>query len=131
MSDVNMKIVPKKGDTLPLAVAHVNLLRLIPLGPLPDQKKLFVETKNTMVIENRGIGVFYYSGFLNTIKEANGWRIAGGTLEPENMAWEFGGHQPWQADPLASIFTRQFFRGEGIIPSVRSPVVAPFSCRYR
>ena len=29
----------------------------------------------------------------------DGWRITGGNLEPENLGWKLGGHQPWRADP--------------------------------
>ncbi len=80
---------------------HVELLKLLPAGEENDKKKFFVETKHIEVTRHKlSTGIFYYTGFFTVDKTEKGWCIAGGNLEPQNLAWALGGHQPWRADPI-------------------------------
>jgi hypothetical protein len=63
--------------------------------------RFFVETKHLESAENkRQLGEYYYAGFLTVSLTEDGWRITEGSLEPQNLAWKLGGHQPWLADPV-------------------------------
>ncbi|TDA70317.1 MAG: copper amine oxidase N-terminal domain-containing protein [Clostridia bacterium] len=80
--------------------ANVELLKLFPAGEENGAARFFVETKHLEVVEGKpGPGVFYYSGFFTVGKTTEGWRLTGGSLEPENLARGLGGHQPWREDP--------------------------------
>lgn len=80
---------------------HVELLKLLPAGEENDKKKFFVETRHIEVTRHEPrAGIFYYIGFFTVDKTGKGWCITGGNLEPQNLAWALGGHQPWRADPI-------------------------------
>jgi len=81
-------------------VAHVELLKLLPAGEENGQRRFFVETKHIEAVgEKPRLGIFYYWGFFTVGETAEGWKITGGNLEPENLGWKLGGHQPWRGDP--------------------------------
>ncbi|MBC7339296.1 MAG: hypothetical protein H5U04_05490 [Firmicutes bacterium] len=80
--------------------ANVELVTLFPAGEENGELTFFVETKHLEVVEGKPRpGIFYYSGFFTVGKTTEGWRLTGGSLEPENLAWRLGGHQPWREDP--------------------------------
>ena len=65
------------------------------------QARFFVETKHLEFAgDKRQLGAYYYAGFFAAAQTDEGWRITEGSLEPQNLAWELGGHQPWLADPV-------------------------------
>lgn len=79
---------------------HVQVLKLLPAGDEQGNPRFFVETKT---LEGVGegqprTGYFYYTGFFTVKDTPDGWRITDGKLEPENLAWQLGGHQPWRGD---------------------------------
>jgi len=80
--------------------ANVELLKLLPAGEADGQRRFFVETKHLEAAgEKPRLGYFYYTGFFTVAETADGWRITGGSLEPENLSWKLGGHQPWRGVP--------------------------------
>lgn len=80
--------------------ANIELLKLLPAGEEKGEKRFFVETKNLETVgEKPHTGIFYYTGFFTVRETADGWRITSGELEPENLTWSLGGHQPWRGDP--------------------------------
>lgn len=81
--------------------AHVQLLKLYEAETKNGDARFFVETKHLEAVgENPKFGEFYYSGFFSVQQTDGGWKIAEGRLEPQNLAWALGGHQPWLADPV-------------------------------
>lgn len=97
--------------------ANVELLKLLPAGEEKGEKRFFVETKHLEILgEKPRPGIFYYTGFFTVGKTAEGWRITGGKLEPENLAWKLGGHQPWRAD------AEQVARVSGLGASIDKPL---------
>lgn len=81
--------------------AHVELLKLYEAEMQDGKVRFFVETKHLESAENkRQLGEYYYAGFLTVSLTEDGWRITEGSLEPQNLAWKLGGHQPWLADPV-------------------------------
>lgn len=79
--------------------ANVELLKLLPAGEKKGERRFFVETKHLEIVgEKPRPGIFYYTGFFTVRKTTEGWRITSGELEPENLVWQLGGHQPWRAD---------------------------------
>jgi len=81
--------------------AHVELLKLYEAEMQDGQVRFFVETKHLESAGNkRQLGEYYYAGFLTVSLTEDGWRITEGSLEPQNLAWKLGGHQPWLADPV-------------------------------
>lgn len=79
---------------------NVELLKLLPAGEADGRKRFFVETRHLEAAgEKPKVGYFYYTGFFTVAETADGWRISGGGLEPENPGWKLGGHQPWRGDP--------------------------------
>lgn len=80
--------------------ANVELLKLLPAGTENGERRFFVEVKTIEAVgEKPHLGVFYYSGFFTVRETPEGWRITDGSLEPENLGWKIGGHQPWLGDP--------------------------------
>ncbi|MCM8900238.1 hypothetical protein KVG29_03230 [Caldicoprobacter algeriensis] len=80
---------------------QVELLKLLPAGRQNGQARFFVETRHIEVTgDNSRTGIFYYTGFFTVVKTQEGWRITDGSLTPQNLAWELGGHQPWRSDPV-------------------------------
>ena len=81
--------------------AHVELLKLYEAEMQDGQARFFVETKHLEFAGNkRQLGAYYYAGFFTLSLTEDGWRITEGSLEPQNLAWALGGHQPWLADPV-------------------------------
>jgi len=81
--------------------AHVELLKLYEAEMQDGQVRFFVETKHLESAGNkRQLGEYYYAGFFTVTLTEDGWRIAEGSLEPQNLAWALEGHQPWLADPV-------------------------------
>jgi len=81
--------------------AHVELLKLYEAEMQDGKVRFFVETKHLESAENkRQLGEYYYAGFFTVSLTEDGWRITEGSLEPQNLAWKLGGHQPWLADPV-------------------------------
>jgi hypothetical protein len=101
--------------------AQVELLKMLPAGRMNTQRRFFVETKDTRIIEDEGIGIFYYSGVLTVGKTLDGWRLTGGKLAQENMAWELGGHSAWRADPVQVAENDDTVRS--IMPPLGNPVL--------
>ena len=82
--------------------AHVELLKLYEAEMQDGHARFFAETKHLEFAGNkRQLGEYYYAGFFTVTLTEDGWRIAEGSLEPQNLAWKLGGHQPWLADPAA------------------------------
>lgn len=83
--------------------AHVELIQLHEASMQEGEARFFVETKHLEAVgdDENGyrFGEFYYSGFFSVGKTEAGWKITSGSLEPQNLAWELGGHQPWLAEP--------------------------------
>ncbi len=102
--------------------AHVQLLKLLPAGEEKDQKRFFVETRHLEVTADKPrSGIFYYTGFFTVGKTEEGWGITGGSLEPQNLVWQLGGHQPWRSDPVLAAVVDGL--GLGLQAVVGSPVV--------
>ena len=81
--------------------AHVELLKLYESDMQDGKTRFFVETKHLESAGNKSqLGEFYYAGFFTAALTGDGWRITEGSLEPQNLAWALGGHQPWRADPV-------------------------------
>ncbi|GAB7387759.1 hypothetical protein BSNK01_15960 [Bacillaceae bacterium] len=101
----------------------VELLKLLPAGEADGGKRFFVETKHLEVVgEKPRAGYFYYTGFFTVKETADGWRITSGELEPQQLAWERGGHQAWRADP--EMVARAELGGNGADP-VEESVTEP------
>ncbi|ATW23578.1 hypothetical protein [Candidatus Formimonas warabiya] len=97
--------------------AHVELLKLLPAGEEKAEKRFFVESKHLEVVgEKLRPGIFYYTGFFTVRETPDGWRITGGELEPENLGWQLGGHQPWRGD------AEQVARVLGLGASIDTPL---------
>jgi len=80
--------------------AYVELLKLLPAGKEKGEPRFFVEIKTIEAVgEKPRLAVFYYSGFFAVTETPEGWQINDGHLEPENLGWKVGGHQPWRGDP--------------------------------
>jgi hypothetical protein len=81
--------------------AHVELLHLYEAGRQDGQARFFVETRHLEFAGDKPqLGAYYYAGFFAASLTQDGWRITEGSLEPQNLAWALGGHQPWLADPV-------------------------------
>lgn len=81
--------------------ASVELLKLYEAETENGEARFFVETKHLEAAGTKSLfGEFYYSGFFSAKKTEDGWRLTDGSLEPQNLAWALGGHQPWLADPI-------------------------------
>mgnify|MGYP002479033217 FL=1 len=81
--------------------AHVELLKLYEAGMQDDHARFFVETKHLeSAADKRRLGAYYYAGFFSVALTGEGWRITEGNLEPQNLAWALGGHQPWLGNPV-------------------------------
>ncbi|MCR4443508.1 MAG: hypothetical protein NUV48_15350 [Peptococcaceae bacterium] len=97
--------------------ANVELIKLLPAGEENGQPRFFVETKHLETVgEKPRTGIFYYTGFFTVRETAEGWRITSGELEPENLGWQLGGHQPWRAD------AEQVARVSGLGASIDAPL---------
>jgi hypothetical protein len=75
------------------------------------------------VIEGVGCGIFYYSGFITVGKIDDGWRLTGASLEPENLARNLGGHQPWRSDPKQVALVALTANHEASVSDFGEPVV--------
>lgn len=64
----------------------------------PAASRFFVELKTVENLAGKTAHV-YYSGYLTLGQEGDGWRITKAEVEPENLTWQVGGHQPWRAEP--------------------------------
>jgi len=64
----------------------------------PAEQRFFVELKTVEYLDGKTAQV-YYSGCFTLGQTDDGWRIAQVELEPENLTWQLGGHQPWRGDP--------------------------------
>lgn len=81
--------------------ARVELLKLIEAETRDGEATFFVETKHLEAAgKHHLLGEFYYKGFFTVKHGEDGWRIAEGSLEPQNLAFRLGGHQPWREDPF-------------------------------
>ncbi|MEL7567021.1 MAG: hypothetical protein AAGU27_19360 [Dehalobacterium sp.] len=97
--------------------AHVELLKLLPAGEEKGEKRFFAETKHLEVVDEKlHTGIFYYTGFFTVGETSGGWRITSGELQPENLGWQLGGHQPWRAD------AGQVARVSGLGVSIDTPL---------
>ncbi len=80
--------------------ANVELIKSFPVSEKNGNYKFFVEIKTIEAVqEKKSFGIFYYCGYLTIENTKEGYKITKGNLELENMAWAYGGHQPWKADP--------------------------------
>ncbi|MGB9904830.1 MAG: hypothetical protein ACPLQO_09225, partial [Desulfotomaculales bacterium] len=82
--------------------ANLELLKLLPAGTENGERRFFAEVKTIEAVgEKPRLGIFYSAGFFTVRETSEGWRITGGSLEPEKLGWKIGGHQPWLGDPEA------------------------------
>ena len=82
--------------------AGLELLKLLPAGTENGERRFFAEVKTIEAVgEKPRLGIFYSAGFFTVRETPEGWRITGGSLEPEKLGWKIGGHQPWLGDPEA------------------------------
>lgn len=79
----------------------------------PGEESFFVELKTVEMLEQK-TAVVYYSGYFTLAREGDGWRVTKAEVEPENLAWKLGGHQPWRADPamVANVELRRVLDAE-------------------
>lgn len=82
-------------------------------APSPAEQRFFVEFKTVESLEKK-TAVVYYSGYVTLGQEGDGWRITGAEVEPEDLAWKLGGHQPWRANPamVANVELRRVLDAE-------------------